>query len=142
MFRHLSPYVALLVLTASWCWCEDADPRFQDPSALPSTPDPRSLPLNYRFGERLQLGLQPFSGTGPYHFDGLSSTPYYARYRDIEYGFRLGIDLALTDALRFGVQFPYTANPTSLTPDPTGQLPMHAGYGHIDAAIGLEWMFP
>ena len=150
MFRRLYPCMSLLGIAASWCWCADtsvADPaavdkRFVDLSSLGSTPTPQSVPLSYRFGGHLLLGLHPFSGTGPYHFEGLSSNPYYARYRDIEYGFRIGIDLEVTDALRFWLQFPYTANPTAMTPDPTGQIPMHTGYGHVDAAFGLEWTFP
>jgi hypothetical protein len=139
----------LLSSVASWGWSLDAvgdsfletDSRYAELLAAPDTPGSPGSPFDLGFGERLSLGLHPFSGTGPWHFDGLASTPYYARYKDIEYGVRFGLAIALSESVHVGVQIPYTANPTSLTPDSVGQPSLRTGSGHLDAAFGLDWSF-
>jgi hypothetical protein len=141
--------ISLLAALASVGWSVDLlddphhndDPRLDDLRSSAASSDPGYDPLNIGFGERLSFDLHPFSGTGPYHFNGLTSNPYYARYKDVEYGIRIGLAIALGESVRVGIQIPYTANPTAMTPDPTGEPSTRSGYGHLDAALGVEWRF-
>jgi hypothetical protein len=87
------------------------------------------------------MSIDPYSGTGPYHFDNLSTSPYYARYKDVEVGLRIGLIYPLTSHFMLEFQLPFTANPS-----PEYQEPLQS-YGpldndrRLDASVGVLWSF-
>jgi hypothetical protein len=141
---YLVLIIVLSIQLAAWGEDQVDFPRAGHPSPW-AEPDPGAPalldPLRFPLVGRLQLSLDPYSGTGPYHFDTLSSSPYYARYKDIEVGLRIGILYPLSGHLMLEFQLPYTANPS-----PTYQEPLES-YGpldndrHLNASVGLLWTF-
>jgi hypothetical protein len=107
------------------------------PPPAPTFPDRLSYPL---FG-RLMVSLDPYSGTGPYHFDTLSASPYYARYNDVEVGLRIGVIYPLTGNVMIEFQLPITANPSPEYQEPLESYGPLDGDRHLDASVGLLWSF-
>jgi hypothetical protein len=143
--------LCIVLLLGTWSWGDDEVPPgflvHRDP-APPLLPPPGSnglsLPLIIPLGQRLTFSWVPFAGSGPFHFDNLSSSPYYARDQEVEYGLRLGFDLALTEHVRVGLQLPYIYNPAPLAtvaPVAPGPLSQLNDPGHLDLAFGLSWSF-
>ncbi len=141
--------IIVILAHALPAWCEEQAvfPPAERPgmewwSSLLDAPPP-ALPdhLSYPVFGRMLMSLDPYSGTGPYHFDSLSSSPYYARYKDVEVGLRIGIIYPLSGHLMLEFQLPFTANPS-----PAYQAPPEA-YGplssdhRLDASVGLLWSF-
>ncbi len=146
--------IVLLLGTRSW-GDDEVPPGFlvhpQPPPPLlpPEEPEAPQLRLVIPFGQRLVFSWSPFVGSGPFHFDNVTSSPYYARDQDVEFGVRLGFDIAISNRLHLGVQLPYVYNPSPLASVGAGQL-AYAGNGplsmmndlnHLDLAIGITWSF-
>jgi hypothetical protein len=137
-----------ILLLAPWSWGDDQEfPGFlvhPEPPPLilpPDGPQAPPMPLIIPLGAGLVLSWIPFAGSGPFHFENLSASPYYARSQEVEYGIRLGIDLALGDDLHLGLQLPYVYNPAPLASPGPGPLTLMNDMDHLDLAIGISWSF-
>lgn len=140
--------LCIVLLLVRWSWGdEQAPPGFLvHPEPTPPILPPEEgsglpLPLIMALGQRLTLSWIPFAGSGPFHFDQLPASPYYARNQDVEFGIRLGFDLALGDRLHLGLQLPYVYNPAPLAAIGPGPLTLMNDGGHLDLAIGISWSF-
>jgi hypothetical protein len=140
--------LCFVLLLASWSW--GVDQEFPGILLHPDPPRPLlppedglapPLPLVIPFGQRLTLTWIPFAGSGPFHFENLSASPYYAHVQDVEFGVRLGFDLALDDRLHLGLQLPYIYNPAPLAAPAPGPLTLMNDQRHLDLAIGISWFF-
>ncbi len=151
----MRPLPCLILMVLSLALCGDEQPRLPDVD-LPHAQraDAPHFDVQVEHGDftlgdglrfcpfgRFQVSLNPYSGIGPYHFDNLTSSPFYARDKDFAVGLRLGAFYRLTSHLMLEIQLPFTANPSPEYQEPLQYYGPLNAQRHLDASIGLLWSF-